>query len=259
MTTVAGALNLLLGAVYTSYGVMTGIEMLRGRTRGFSHFGLAWMLMAFTCGPHHLVHGAYLVGGSDEAAWLDLAVVLVGLPAGVTWFLLRLEAAWGGPGDRTFGGLPLAVEVLPILAGVYGVALATAVTLVAVEHAEADARLVPNLALVGLYLAIAAVLTRTQLENHARFATWSTSGLALSIVFSTCAVMHGVWALYGASHRYHFHGPLLTVDILAVPAAAYFLWVVWSLYRGSIVDWNAARDTQVDRAAVAGELVGGVR
>ena len=32
------------------------------------------------------------------------------------------------------------------------------------------------------------------------------------------------------------HG--LTVDWLSVPAAVYFVWVVRSLYRGTLTDWN---------------------
>ncbi|HEV8626678.1 MAG TPA: hypothetical protein VG034_19700, partial [Acidimicrobiia bacterium] len=52
--------NLVLGVAYTGYGMMTAIEMKRDwRTFGFSHFGAAWICMAFTCGPHHLDHGLH--------------------------------------------------------------------------------------------------------------------------------------------------------------------------------------------------------
>ena len=33
---------------------------------------------------------------------------------------------------------------------------------------------------------------------------------------------------------------MLGIDLLAVPAAAYFLWVVHALYRGTFRDWNGA-------------------
>ena len=60
MTLFLALLNLALGMVYTSYGIMTAIDMKRGwRTSGFSHFGAAWLVMAFTCGPHHLEHGLH--------------------------------------------------------------------------------------------------------------------------------------------------------------------------------------------------------
>ena len=61
MSTAVVITNLVLGLVYTSYGVMTIFDLKRGwRTFGFSHFGMAWIAMAFTCGPHHLEHAAHL-------------------------------------------------------------------------------------------------------------------------------------------------------------------------------------------------------
>src|SRR3989337_1218681 len=74
--------NLVLGIAYTGYGMMTAIEMKRDwRTFGFSHFGAAWICMAFTCGPHHLDHGLHVAldgrvggppprpAGSTPPAW----------------------------------------------------------------------------------------------------------------------------------------------------------------------------------------------
>lgn len=44
-----GVLNLILGSVYTQYGLVTLIELKHGlHTRGCSHFGAAWVAMAFT-------------------------------------------------------------------------------------------------------------------------------------------------------------------------------------------------------------------
>jgi hypothetical protein len=58
MTAAAAALNIVVGLVYFQYGTMTAIEMRRNwGEMGWSRFGIAWMLMAFTCGPHHPVHG----------------------------------------------------------------------------------------------------------------------------------------------------------------------------------------------------------
>jgi hypothetical protein len=256
VSTGVGLSNLILGLVYTSYGIMTVIDMAQhGRTRGFSHFGLAWTFMAFTCGPHHVEHGLHVLfhGGGGS---LDLAVVLVGFPAGVVWVLLRVEALTGGRGDRIVSGTPPWVEVIPTAMGAYLVALASATAATGVGRTRFDARLVPNLLLVGLYCAIGAVLLRTQIENHRYWRSWSISGLALTLVFPTCAVMHGVYALYESAGNYVHHSPLLVIDTFAVPAAAYFLWVVWSLYRGSIDDWNAARDSQVEPGALAEEPLG---
>jgi hypothetical protein len=97
MSTAVAALNVVLGLVYLQYGVMTFVDMKRNwSTMGFSHFGAAWIAMAFTCGPHHVEHGLHILAAGRNGAVLDLAAVLVGFPAGVAWFLLRLEAFLGG-------------------------------------------------------------------------------------------------------------------------------------------------------------------
>jgi len=100
MRLVVAVANLTLGFVYCSYGVMTILDLKHGwRANGLSHFGLAWIAMAFTCGPHHLEHGIHLALGRTGGP-LDLTAVLVGAPAGIGWFLLRVEAVAGGRGDR---------------------------------------------------------------------------------------------------------------------------------------------------------------
>ena len=60
--------------------------------------------MAFTCGPHHLDHGLHVLISGRAGGWLDLLTIAVGFPAGVMWFLLRVEAMMGGRGDRTIRG-----------------------------------------------------------------------------------------------------------------------------------------------------------
>lgn len=253
MSAAVGGLNLVLGVVYTSYGVMTLVDMKRGwRARGFSHFGAAWVFMAFTCGPHHLLHGAHLAFGGRDGGLLDLVAVLVGFPAGVAWFLLRVEAMGGGRGDRFVAGTPAWVEALPTLAGVYVAWLMASALGVAGGAAMSPERVVPNLLLIVLYGAIGAVLLRTQLANRAVRGGWSLSGLSLTVVFPTCGLMHGAYALYTASGRYDadWHG--LWIDWLSVPAALYFLWVVSRLAHGALRDWNAA-DEIVLHPDLAGE------
>ena len=49
----------------------------------------------------------------------------------------------------------------------------------------------------------------------------------------TCALMHGVYALYVTTGRYDLDIHGLVIDWLSVPAAAYFLWVVAALHRGT--------------------------
>jgi hypothetical protein len=239
MRIAVGAANLILGCVYTSYGVMTLIDMKRGwRTMGFSHFGAAWTAMAFTCGPHHLAHGLHGLIGNRAGGSLDLAVVLVGFPAGVTWFLLRVEAFRGGRGDRFVSGTPLWISAIPVMTAVYITALvATAIRLHSYRFPGVA---LPNAFLVVLYFTIGYFLLRTQLRNHTEVGGWSVSGLSLAIVFPTCGLMHGVFALYMATGRYAFDAHTFTIDWLAVPAAVYFLWVVRGLYLDALHDWNQA-------------------
>jgi hypothetical protein len=171
---------------------------------------------------------------------LDLVAVVVGLPAGVVWFALRVEAFRGGMGDRFIHGTPLWILALPTLAGIYGTALVAA-TISSGPLSMPDPWLVvPQFMLLGLYMAIGYYLSRTQIANHRPLGGWSLSGLALAIVFPTCALMHTVYAYYGLTGQYSIDRLAAGIDIVGVPAAMYFLWVVHALYRGAYHDWNGA-------------------
>lgn len=246
MTLAVGLLHVALGSVYFSYGLMTIVDLRRGwRTNGFSHFGFAWLAMAFTCGPHHLDHGAHILISGRAGGGLDLISILVAAPAGVIWFLLRAEALIGGRGDRRVAGTPLWMDLLPIAGFVYLAALLNAVLSAGRTAPHLELRTIPNLLLVALYSAIGAQLARTQLRNRPHTGGWSVSGTSLAAVMFTCALMHGVYALYATTGRYDLDIHGYVIDILSVPAAAYFLWVVWALHHGTLRDWNDADD--VDR------------
>jgi hypothetical protein len=205
---------------------------------GFSHFGLAWIAMAFTCGPHHFVHGLHLLTASGNAGALDLVAVLIGFPAGVVWFALRVEAFAGGAGDRFIKGNPTWVMGLPTLAGAY---LAALVTIIAAQGHFTDQHLTavaPNLMLIAIYSTIGYYLVRTQLANRRPLGGWSVSGLALAVIFPTCAVMHAIYAYYVLAGRYGPAAHTTAIDWLAVPAGIYFLWIVQALYHGDFRDWN---------------------
>jgi hypothetical protein len=240
ITAGVAALNILLGVVYTSYGIMTLIEMKREwKTMGYSHFGAAWVAMAFTCGPHHLSHGLHVALSGRVGGGLDFAYVLVGLPAGAIWFLLRVEAFTGGRGDRFISGTPLWVGLLPTIAGFYGSAfVASAIHVVPASTFRLTSMVMPNVLLVGIYMTIGYFLFRTQVRNHGSTGGWSVSGLSLGLVFPTCAIMHATWVLYAMNGNYRFDPQTFVIDWLAVPAALYFLWVVRGLYRDALLDWN---------------------
>lgn len=232
--------HIVIGVVFLSVVFMILHDLRVGwKERGPSHFGFAWIAMATTCGHHHLEHGLHVAVTETAGGPLDAAVTVIGLPAGLIWVLLRIEAMRGGRGDRALGALPRWIEMLPTLAAVYLAAVVTATFgVLQAREASFDLRLLPNLALVVVYLAVGWVLLRTQLFNRRITGTWSLSGVCLTIVFPTCAVMHGVWAVHAATGQYVFDTHLLVIDTLAVPAGLYFLWVVWSLSHGRITDWN---------------------
>ena len=241
MIVTVAVLNIILGLVYTSYGTMTIIDLKRGwRTSGLSHFGLAWIAMAFTCGPHHLDHGIHALMSGHGGA-VDVFAVLIGFPAGVTWFLLRVEALAGGRGDRFVSGTPRWVALLPLTSIVYFLTVAAFAAYVVVGNGTEThfgPRYIPNILLLGLYGLIGYYILRTQLQNRGPLGGWSVSGLALTLVFPTCGVMHAVHAAYAAGSHYEIEWHGLLIDWLSVPAAVYFVWVVRGLYLGSRTDWN---------------------
>jgi hypothetical protein len=237
--TAVGVTNVVLGTVYTCYGFMTIVDLKRGwRTLGFSHFGFAWLAMAFTCGPHHLDHGLHVLVSGRAGGALDLATILVGFPVGVLWFLLRVEAMLGGRGERTIDGTPRWLLALPVASAAYVVVVLTSAQRVLAGADGFLLRTIPNLLLVGLYAAIGAVLLHTQVRNHQVTGRWSVSGLSLGLVMNTCAVMHGVFVAYASAGRYDLDWHGFAIDVVGVPAAAYFLWVSYALTRGWLRDWN---------------------
>jgi hypothetical protein len=222
------------------------------RSFGFSHFGAAWIAMAFTCGPHHLVHGIHVGLEGRAGGPLDLFAAVVGLPVALVWLALRIEAFRGGRGDRFILGQPGWLRAVPTLALVYlGAVTAASVSLATAGALTSAASIVSNVLLVGVYMNIGWFIVRTQLRNHPLIGGWSVSGLCLSAIFPTCALMHGVWAAYALAGTYHhdIHGGL--IDWLSVPAAVYFLWVVRRLYRDSLRDWNHGPD-EVARPQLGG-------
>lgn len=242
MTAAVAALNIVIGLVYFQIGAMTLIEMQRNwRAMGWSRAGIAFVAITFTCGPHHFVHGIHVALEGRYAGALDLVATLIALPAGLTWFLLRLEAFRGGRGDRFIHGSPLWVLALPTAFGVY----VTAVVMTTIHTGGLALRglevAIPNILLIGIYGMIAFYLVRTQLHNRRPLGGWSLSGLSLAFIFASCTVMHAVFGVFTLRGIFAPDLHHIVVDWLAVPAGLYFLYVVRSLYRGSATDWNRMR------------------
>lgn len=254
MSLTAGTLHVLLGVVYAQYGTMTLIEMRRQRTvMGFSHFGAAWVAMAFTCGPHHFFHGVHLLFEGREATALDLVTVAVSLPAGLVWFALRVEAFLGGQGDRHIPGSPRWVLLLPTLLAMYVAVAATTAFYGPAPRLENLPGVSANLLLVILYAVIAVFVSKTQLANRGPLGGWSASGLSLAVIFASCSVMHGIGALHTLTGQYDWDVHMGVTDIVGVPAAVYFLVVVRALQRGTFRDWNSVSKRLGAAGAPAGE------
>jgi len=256
MTAVVAALNIVLGCAYTGYGVLTIIDLKRGwKQFGYSHFGGAWVAMAFTCGPHHLAHGIHMAIEGRAAGPLDFLVVLVGLPFGVIWLSLRIEAVLGGQGDRFIPGTPPSIAAAPTLSAVYVTVVLAGIVWVQRTASPSWTAAIPNVPLVVIYCAIGYVLLRTQLRNRPAMGGWSLSGCSLTVVFPTCAIMHAAFATYALSGLYHSDVHALVIDWLSIPAGLYFLWVVRGLYLEVLSDWNEPPlpvDTTMEATASAG-------
>ncbi|MEY2517647.1 MAG: hypothetical protein QOJ89_5005 [bacterium] len=242
MVAAVAALNIALGLVYFQIGAMTAIEMRRNwREMGWSRAGLAFVAITLTCGPHHFVHGIHVAFEGRYAGGLDLVATVIGVPAGLAWFLLRVEAFRGGRGDRFISGSPWWILALPTAFAVY----VTVVVMTMIGAGSVAARglemAIPNILLIGVYGMICFYLTRTQLHNRRPLGGWSVSGLSLALIFATCAVMHAVFGVYTLRGIYPPDAHHVVVDWLGVPAGLYFLHVVRSLYRGDATDWNRAR------------------
>jgi len=199
---------------------MSAIELRRNRRElGLSRFGLAWLAMAFLRAASPRPRDPRLAEGR-YAGGLDLVATAIAFPAGVTWFLLRVEACRGGRGDRFIHGSPWWVLALPTAFAVY----VTVVVMTIIDAGGIGAAglpmALPNLVLVAIYAMVGFYVTRSTLR----------------------------WDF--AVDTYH-----LVVDWLSVPAGLYFPHVVRSLYRGSATDWNRMRAPRAGPPAPAEVVV----
>jgi hypothetical protein len=255
MSFAIGIGNLLIGLAYLGLGLLSAWETFSlHRYRGWSRFGIGFSLMAASCGPHHLIHGWHALQGGTAAASM-LAATLIGLPAGLTFVGLRVETALGGRGDRRLGasrywpvsiaavfaiavgglagwtlGRPTATLPSQVMCTALGLAVRTGGAGPALDLSSGI--LLANLFVVLTYGMVGWYLADYQVRRYAAEGVWSLSGVSLSGVFFTCALMHLIYAT--TEH----HGATLAFDLLGVPASVYFLWIVKRVHSDSVVDWN---------------------
>ncbi|WP_298256373.1 hypothetical protein [Bradyrhizobium sp.] len=247
-----GISNLAIGLAYAGLGVIGAWETISlHRYRGWSRFGIGFVLMAASCGPHHLVHGWHVLQG-ETVSWQMLAVTVIGLPAGLIFVGLRLERMVGGQGERVVAasadraamlatamtlvtGL-LAAGVLAQPAADLFQVLCTSAGLVAKPIDAAvdfmSVTFVANLFVTIAYGMVGWYLADCQVRRYLANGFWSLSGVALAGVFFTCAQMHLIDATT------HDDGLLLIFDLIGIPASIYFLWVVKLVHNDSVMDWN---------------------
>jgi hypothetical protein len=255
MPLVVGLTNLAIGLAYAGLGVLGAWETASlHRYRGWSRFGLGFCMMAASCGPHHLVHGWHVLQGASVSLPMFAATV-IGLPAGLTFVLLRLERMLGGQGERVVrtsadrvaalaGAFTLATGVLA--AGVFAQPSVDALWQVvctssglqarsALEQSGIDftsASFVANIFVTVTYGMVGWYLADSQIRRYLANGVWSLSGVSLTGVFFTCALMH----LVDATTR--GDSIMLFFDLLGIPASIYFLWVVKLVHNDSVTDWN---------------------
>jgi hypothetical protein len=257
MALVIGISNLLIGAAYVSLGLLSAWEAAsQFRYRGLSRFGLGFSLMAASCGPHHLVHG-WCVLHEGMVTTPMLVATLLGLPAGIVFCALRVEAMKGRRGDRTIVlsshamiGLMISLLLLVGLLAGWSMAAApppiapaqTVCTAWGVRSLDAPRPagidpgspvVLANLWVTVAYAMVGWYLIETQIRRYIGTRSWSLSGISLAAVFPSCAAMHLILALSGSPDS-----ATLPFDLLGVPASVYFLWVVQRLHKDSVVDWN---------------------
>ena len=197
---IAGILALATGLAYTALGVITVYELIRyRRDRGFSHFGLSFAVMAFTCGPHHLVHAYRHLVLHEPAHGPMLAAMALGAAPAVVFIALRLEATFGGRGDRLIRNSRVFCAVPWVMVAVAGRRCGRRCSHAATMDVDLRA-LIPNLVLFVNYALVGYFTARTQLARRPLLDGWSLSGVAMSGVFATCAISHLVAGLLTGSN-----------------------------------------------------------
>ncbi|MEY2478756.1 MAG: hypothetical protein QOG87_4071 [Actinomycetota bacterium] len=248
MNGAVGGANIALGLGYLLLGTIVAIELVRQwREPGVWQFGAALTAIAFTCGPHHLTHGVHVGFEHEVAGRLDLVTTLVGIPPAAVFVWLRLEALVGKRGDRLIAGTPGWIQALPVAAGAYFAIVLTVGFGMMRRSPGLSLDGLLSLASAGLFAGVALVFARTQLRNREALGGWSLSGLGLLGLFGTCAVMHTAVAMEATSQVRSLDIHLVTVDVMGVLAALWFLAVVRAMTRGARREWDA-----VGNAATAG-------
>ena len=235
MTLLAGILALGTGLAYTLLGAIAAYELGRhSARRGFSHFGAAFVLMAFTCGPHYIVHAVHLLFEGDRATWPLTAVDAARRRAGLASSSCSASRRW--PAGAATGSCAAIRRCCRRRRGCSRSCPASSsrarLAYTAREGASTLA-LAPNAVLFGAFLVVGALVRRTQAARRPLLGGWSLSGVAMAGVFPTCGASHLIAGLVSEPDLH-----TLLFDLPGVPASLFFLWVVHRVHSDSLADWN---------------------
>jgi hypothetical protein len=235
MNIAVAIINLATGTVYLLLACQALWEIARERrSRGISRFGLAYVGMALSCGPHHLIHGIQAIEGEDFN-WMMLTSDLLALVPAVVFVSLRIEAMLGRRGDRFVVGTPWWLRTMAAFfwCACGGLVAQSIAQVVSGHHHPSFMAIFPNALVLVTYGMVGVLLFRTQLLRNPTTGGWSVSGLSLAAIFPSCALTHVVYGLTAS-----FNLAICPADWFGIPASIYFLWIVHRLYTAAIVDWN---------------------
>ncbi|MDP9218914.1 MAG: hypothetical protein M3P23_00035 [Actinomycetota bacterium] len=216
MTWPAVAVEIAGGVVYLLLGIGALIASLGcGGADRRRRFGFALAAVVLAGGVQASMRGVVLLGAPGRhSVPLIVASLLALLPATV-FCLLRYEAYRGGAGDRIIHGHPHWVPLLPVaLAFVAGAVL----VMIWVDRGPPTVLGVPAALMAAMLLVVGWYLMRAQQVRHSIAGGWSLSGLAVTLLFPTWALVEVSQAFAGA-----VGAALAVVDWLALPAALWFL------------------------------------
>lgn len=221
--------NLLLGLTYLFFvGVGPLVDMWRTPKERGNPFGWALILIAFTCGPHHMHYGLHLLsdpGTNGNSS--DLVLLAMGIPPALIWEYFRMNAMFRPhkPTDVVLGRTPWWVTLAPSWVGV--------LTLLSLYWAAKGFsgtidwfHAWPNVAQGVLYGVAGAAMIDTQVRRAPR---WSMSGLGLTGIFVTCAFMHLNFAIHQRPGFVPSTNHMLAIDLLGAVFATYFAYLILSV------------------------------
>lgn len=242
---VFGYTSVTVGALYL---VLAG-QVIRELRDERDPLGFGFIAAFTTCALHHLLHAHHLLI-SEVAADVPegLSMVASTIPAAV-YVRLRFNAAVGRPADHEVDGL--STGVLGALIGAVAVSGGFVVWVLTRSAARSEPldgwALWPGLLMFAAYLVVAWLLGITQVQRYRTEGVISTSAVAFTGIFFTCAISHYAYAFGRSEADWHMAAADSAGVVGAWTFAAIVVWLRRSHHRryASLVGGARVRDTRV--------------